>query len=710
MTDCSTTTTKTLHEDMRSGADPPLPELHAWHRREVLVESAVPLDVATARGYRTIDREEALRLGFAATQARAGMLVPLYSPDGRRSYQLKPFNPRKNRDGDEIKYDTPYGWENVVDFHPHHWQHLRRADVPLVVTEGAKTGDAITGYAPEHTPWRTDVPAKKPESVPYAVAVLSGVWNFGVKRKNAKGKKVGKSELLEDWHHVALEGRRVVLLFDNDWRSKPGVAHAMDVLAERLEEQGAHVFIGSLPIGTGKKVGADDFVASSGDLGAVLENAEAWHPYLVTRYIVRDKPVRLRQWVYLIEQRMKRDSWKGRAGETDHGVLTALLHAALRRGKDKEDCASVFISTRDLMRNAAVGSRATLYKSIDRLQERGYLEKIAGNRAKGVPNEYRLLPEVTYLEGTGTRTKVDESVTHTRTRVDERLDSESISFPCPINTGTPVSHREYRHLPGNDPTGRQKYPAAHSRDTLAVCYHTAPAAPERERRSPYQGRLPARPGRSGIGKLSGRVVQHLRLDPQPRIADLADALGVRANNLRARTLNKLEKLGIVSMDAKGTRGGRVWLAEGWQKALEEATQDDTSARRRMSQQNRRSRTAYDLHRSGRYEAETAPPLAGPENVACILEAAEERDRKRKEDKYRAALDADPPEGTVDEWLLWMLRETNFKSLSGLQDLWMNAHCGKAYEVAYAVDRLGLVLHEDGDKKWLTLPETQTEGA
>ncbi len=78
---------------------------------------------------------------FSKYQRRPGLVVPMFSPDGETvGYQLRPDRPRKNGP----KYETPGGSSPVVDVHPLMLEEVRSGARSLLITEGAKTGDAAT--------------------------------------------------------------------------------------------------------------------------------------------------------------------------------------------------------------------------------------------------------------------------------------------------------------------------------------------------------------------------------------------------------------------------------------------------------------------------------------------------------------------------------------------------------------------------------------
>src|SRR5215218_3179768 len=83
---------------------------HPDHRRQLVEESGLALRVILDRGYRTVrTKAELERLGFSRTQQRSpALVIPMYSPTGDlATYQIRPDNPREDRDGKPVKYETP---------------------------------------------------------------------------------------------------------------------------------------------------------------------------------------------------------------------------------------------------------------------------------------------------------------------------------------------------------------------------------------------------------------------------------------------------------------------------------------------------------------------------------------------------------------------------------------------------------------------------
>lgn len=198
-------------------------------------------EVIAARGYRTVTSKADLkRLGFgSAQQLTPTMVIPIHGvAGGVVLHQHKPDDPRRNKDGKVIKYETQGRSRMALDVPPLVRAQMGDPAVPLIITEGAKKADAavVRGLC--------------------CVALL-GVYNF--RGTNEAGGKVA----LADWEMVALNGRSVYICFDSDVMEKPAVYQALVRLKDFLDLKEAHTKLIYLPPGAnGAKVGLDDFLAA----------------------------------------------------------------------------------------------------------------------------------------------------------------------------------------------------------------------------------------------------------------------------------------------------------------------------------------------------------------------------------------------------------------------------------------------------------------
>ena len=191
-----------------------VPNLLPHHLEMLTTGSGLSAAIITERGYRSVTRDEAIEAGFAPYQARAGLLIPLHNVRGERAgYSLRPDVPRSHRNGKTAKYEQPKGSVPILDVPLRCREMLDDPAIPLDLTEGAKKVDSLADRG--------------------ACAInLSGVWNWrGTNRKGGK-------TVLADWDSVALNGRKVQIIFDSDVATKPEVGTALRRLKAVLESRG----------------------------------------------------------------------------------------------------------------------------------------------------------------------------------------------------------------------------------------------------------------------------------------------------------------------------------------------------------------------------------------------------------------------------------------------------------------------------------------
>jgi len=134
----------------------------------------------------------------------------------------------------------------VIDVPPQARDLIGDPSQPLLITEGARKADAAV-------------------SKDFCCISLSGVWSW-------RGKNdLGGTTALADWELIALNGRRVYVLFDSDVTQKRQVRAALVRLCRFLRSRGARVKVVNLPSGpNGEKVGLDDYIAAGHQLLALL--------------------------------------------------------------------------------------------------------------------------------------------------------------------------------------------------------------------------------------------------------------------------------------------------------------------------------------------------------------------------------------------------------------------------------------------------------
>jgi hypothetical protein len=562
-------------------------KLSKKHHRELEEGSAIDARIILERGYSSVSASEALALGFSKEQARDGLLIPFFTPAGEVSSQLKPHEPRVIK-GKAIKYETRAGHDIVLDVHPRNYWRLLHGDEPIYVVEGIKKADCAA-------------------TLGRLVVGLSGVWNWGKKRKRG-GAKYGRPELLPDWDAIPLEGRKVLICFDADYREKQNVALAMLRLAERLTERGAHVYIISLP---GPEKGLDDYVVAGGNLDALEADARPFTASDLTPYAAKpDK--RIRETVEAILAAMRVDTWPKRSDTTAHSVMRAHLQLALERGRMRRDGrVEMVASSRELQQRSGVGCRKTVGRADANLEERGYIRKVVGSRTTATANRYILnCPFHHHLiegeRGKDTKVPIPGGITGNFT--------PHLRWPSPASSWVDGDDRDSKlpedgASPENFPHEKPSIPSIHTDDAPDLAEYPEPEA--------------------ALGK-AVEMALHLLVSwgGSGTLRDLATATGVgRTNKMRA----KLEGVaGVFGMDAKGKHGARVWLEDGWERRLDE--------RREKGGELRRARMQAVRHRKDRdgfradIEVDKEPPLMGAERVEEVVEERlrEERERHAEE--------------------------------------------------------------------------------
>jgi ribosomal protein S19E (S16A) len=452
------------------------------HRRMLFAESGVSPEVAGERGYYTARRGSEVPEVFSKYQRRPGLVVPMYSPDGETvGYQLRPDRPRK----DGPKYQTPASISPVVDVHPRMLEEVRHGTSPLLVTEGAKTGDAATSCG---------VPT----------VVLAGVWMWCVP-------KVKPYRLKPCFDHIALEGRDVFVAFDSDCMSKAGVQEALAALVAALKGRGAVVQVVYLPNAPdGSKQGVDDFLAAGGTIREMFMLAREFDPADVGRIrLSRDQ--KLQAAVEDLQRRWWDEEWKGRGGHTERDVALKLIEAAARSGKVHPDGIRVHVSWGVLQVGAKV-ARRTLSKAIARLEERGFLYRDNEGRKVGKSGAFVLRAKVDH-EGRGAAQVTPELQTCGRSGL-------------PLRGVPDVTRLRWSQSKWTPKTG------------LVSGTRKVRESPKPEPRSRIER----------LGKVRGAVTDVVQVAGGLSVPDLSEALHYkRPRDVRRRILPMLEEAGVIEV-------------------------------------------------------------------------------------------------------------------------------------------------------------------
>ena len=225
--------------------------LSETHRRMLVEESGIDPATIDARGYFTATRPvELTRLGFTRTQARVPALgIPIRSTKGEVPlHQIRPDQPRVNRKGKPVKYDTRQGARMVLDVPPSVREDITDRTKPLYITEGSKKADALASRG-------------------CCTVGLLGV--YGWRGKDAQGNSLA----LGDWEDIALNDRDVYIVFDSDVMVNPQVYGALRRLSTFLETRRARVWFIYIPASEDEKIGVDDFFATGKTVEDLMQYA-----------------------------------------------------------------------------------------------------------------------------------------------------------------------------------------------------------------------------------------------------------------------------------------------------------------------------------------------------------------------------------------------------------------------------------------------------
>jgi hypothetical protein len=283
--------------------------------RKLLKDSAIDPDVVREREYHSVgQKSNLLKLKFAEYQCRVpGLLVPIWDTKGKiATYQFRPDDPRCDASGKLIKYESPAGSSLTLDVPPSVRPMIRDPKIPLYITEGARKADAAA-------------------TKDLACVAILGVW--GWKGTNEAGGKTA----LADWEDVALNDRRVYIVFDSDVMTKPSVRAALVSFRAYLVRRGARVEALLLPAGpNGEKTGLDDFFAAGHSVEDLLklerdglEPSNSREPILVKLSTVVPKEVQ-----YLWPPYLARGKLTLLEGDPDAGKtwITLAVAATVSRG------------------------------------------------------------------------------------------------------------------------------------------------------------------------------------------------------------------------------------------------------------------------------------------------------------------------------------------------------------------------------------------
>ncbi len=556
------------------------------HRRMLFEESGISPDVAAERGYRTARTRSEVPEAFKDYQRKPGLVVPMYSPDGETvGYQLRPDKPRKGGP----KYETPSGISPVVDVHPKMLQEARNGCGPILITEGAKTGDAATSRG-------------------ICTVVLAGVWMWCVP-------KVKPYRLKPCFDHIRLTGRDVFVAFDSDCMSKAGVQEALAALVGALEGRGAVVRVIYLPdAADGSKQGLDDYLVSGGTIKEMFMLARDFSPEDIGEIrLSRDQKLRAAvrylwgQWHdgNWMEFKGTEDKGNWQRGHTARDTEEALIRLAAKSGKPDGRGVVVRVGLRRLSREAAK-SAPSVGNAVKHLKVAGRLE-ILSPESKGKARRYRLIVPSAALysieRGDAKSARVGES--EPKCKGLRYPTAPRLMWASPARLG-----RLVRRVEGA--TGRTVTVAVGENVFVPSDYR-----PYGKRLGPHRGAI-----LDALGDAGGEL----------HIKELCEVLHrKRPWDVRRRIIKPLEKAGIIECE-----GDVIRLAAEWLGRLEERRDADGEVEQAARRADRH-RTDSEKYRVFMEREKYGTPKASRDGVKRSHELRERRMRE-----------ANAPSGTVAE--------------------------------------------------------------
>jgi hypothetical protein len=116
---------------------------------QLLRDLAISPEMSRARGYQTITSRSALRrYGFSSDQCRPpALLIPIFDSSGRLvSYQIRPDEPRIDRDFGAMEYDICPGRQSAIDVPPACIALLADPGAPLYITDEVFKADSAASW------------------------------------------------------------------------------------------------------------------------------------------------------------------------------------------------------------------------------------------------------------------------------------------------------------------------------------------------------------------------------------------------------------------------------------------------------------------------------------------------------------------------------------------------------------------------------------
>lgn len=202
------------------------------------------------------------------------LLLPMFSGIGEDVpvvWQARPDFPR-TQDGKPLKFEQPAGASRgseigqiPVDVHPRVqklvWARYDKStgewvgDAPILLTEGVLKADAVHSAA-----MREGI-----DLAPVSVPGVTMPYYAPASAYNPDSPNSGTAPILtEAMLDLPWNGRTVYLCWDADWLFNRGVHEPLLITARLLEEEGAEVFVLSVPmVGHDHKTGVDDYLGDA---------------------------------------------------------------------------------------------------------------------------------------------------------------------------------------------------------------------------------------------------------------------------------------------------------------------------------------------------------------------------------------------------------------------------------------------------------------
>lgn len=233
------------------------------HREVLEVGSNILPEIIAGRGYYTLEQSQIVSLVHLEVvhpiimRADSWMGIPIWRPDGvKHGEVIRVFG------GDSsYKYIWPTGKRLALDVHPDYLHLCNDVEVPVLIGEGIKKGDAVLS-------------ASIREGIPLLVVSANGChgWRNTIEVNGMKSKVAS-----QDIYDISWEERKTYVCSDSDYRTNNDVSSGWNGCASYLSSKTGErrTFVVVTPPNGLDKQGADDFLASGKNLHDLLEQAQS---------------------------------------------------------------------------------------------------------------------------------------------------------------------------------------------------------------------------------------------------------------------------------------------------------------------------------------------------------------------------------------------------------------------------------------------------